>query len=421
MREGKLTLKDFFKDILSSVRMSRRRGMLSGIMTTWGVFIFIAVVGAANGIDRGNRSNYDYILEFGKISICPGEVSIPHMGLVKCRRINLTRNDAEEARARFCNQAEYVFPRKQCRAVGESLIGVAGVVISDFRREMDDIYLEIIDGRGFTQVEQEGKSRICLIPESVAVQLFGSTGDAVGSTLDINKLPYVVLGVYRTIHNVRIKNIFVPFETAMSMPGAGEELSSIDIKMFQGLHADDKYRLKRDVESWFCFKKGIDSDDASALHIDENIDFISEQERFLGSMRYFTGVLSILSLLMSILGVSSIVHLSVKDRTKEIAVRLVCGSSKGSIFRLILGEALMTMLIFGFIGMLLGAAVLEVSNFFADRINAGAKWVFIGDMTVDWHLILFCTALIIVCGLVAGLAPARKATMIRINEAMSCE
>ena len=421
MREGKLTLKDFFKDILSSVRMSRRRGILSGIMTTWGVFIFIVVVGTANGIDRGNRSNYDYILKYGQISICPGEVSIPNNGLVKGRSIALTRNDAEEARALFSNRAECVFPRKIIYAVGESLTGSIGVKISDFRGEMDGNYLEIIDGREFTQVEEEGESRVCLIPESVAVQLFGSSEDAVGSILNVDKLPYVVLGVYRTLHNVRIRNIFVPFETAMSMPGGGEELSSIDIKMFSGIPADEKYRLKRDVESWFCFKKGIDPDDASALRIKEYIDFISEQERFLGSMRVFTGILGVLSLLMGILGVSSIIHLSVKERTKEIAVRLVCGSSKGSIFRLILGESLMTMLIFGFIGMLLGSVALDVSNLVVDRINAGAKWVFLGDMTVDWQLILVCTALIIACGLVAGLAPARKAIMVRINEAMNCE
>ena len=359
MREGKLTLKDFLKDILSSVRMSRKRGVLSGIMTVWGVFIFIAVMGAVYGIDRGNRSNYDYILEFGKISICPGEVSMPYKNLVKGCRITLSRSDAEEARTLFSNRAEYVFPRKRNFATCESLTGTAGVTISDFRREMDDKYLEVIAGRCFTQVELDGNRRICYIPESIASQFFGSPDDAIGSTLNINKQPYAVIGVYRAIHDVRINCIFVSFETAMSMPGAGEELSSIDIKMFSGIPVDEKYRLKRDVESWFCFRKGIDPGDAYALCIDEHIDFISEQEKFLRSMRVFTWILGLLSLLMSILGVSSIVHLSVKERTKEIAIRLVCGSSKGSIFRLILGEALMTMLVFGFIGMLLGRQPLK--------------------------------------------------------------
>lgn len=64
MKEGRLSLGNYFRDILASVRMSRRRGFLSGLMTVWGVFIFIAVVGTSNGIDRGNRSNYDYILRY---------------------------------------------------------------------------------------------------------------------------------------------------------------------------------------------------------------------------------------------------------------------------------------------------------------------------------------------------------------------
>ncbi|MCQ2174175.1 MAG: ABC transporter permease [Bacteroidales bacterium] len=421
MKDGNLTPKDFFRDILSSVRMSRRRSILSGIMTVWGVFIFIVIAGVANGTDRGNRSNYDYILKYGKITILPGRVSEPRMGLVKGRRITLTRSDAREALALFSNRAEYVFPRKRSSAAGESLTGSAGLTVSDFRKELDDKYLKIIAGRGFTRVELEGRRRICILPESVAVQLFGSPADAVGSILDINRLPYTVLGVYRTIHNVRIKDVFVPFETAMSMPGAGEELSSIDIKMFLGIPAEEKHLLRKDVESWFCFRKGIDPGDTSALCIEENIDFISDQEKFLGSMRKFTGIIGLLSLLMSILGVSSIVHLSVKERTKEIAVRLVCGSSKGSIFRLVLGESVMIMLIFGIVGMLLGSLALDAFNVVVDRINDGAKWVFLGDMTVSWQIISSCTALIIACGLVSGLAPARKATSVRINEAMNCE
>ena len=421
MREGRLTPKDFFKDIVSSIKMNRGRGMLSALMTVWGVFIFIAVVGTSNGINRGNRSNYDYLLEYGMITVIPGEVSIPHKGFVKGRRISLTRNDAEELQRLFSERSEYIYPRQQFFTECGSLTGSIGVSVSDFRGELNEKYLKIIEGRGFTRFELNGRNRICLIPESVAVQLFENPGNAVGNTLKIRNLPYTILGVYRVIHNVGTKCIFVPFETAMSMQGTDETLSSIDIKFISGAAASDDYRLKRDLESWLCSKKGVDPDDVSALRFVERIDFIHAQEKLLDSIQWFTEILGLLSLLMSILGVSSIVNLSVKERTKEIAVRLVCGSSKSSIFRLVIGEAVMTMLLFGFVGMLLGSAALEGANIIVDRINVDAKWVFIGDLTVSWQLILSATVLIIICGLVAGYSPARKAMSIRINEAMSSE
>lgn len=421
MKEGRLSLDNFFKDILASVRMSRRRGFLSGLMTVWGVFIFIAVVGTSNGIDRGNRSNYDYILGYILISVSPGETSMAYDGLVKGHRVSLTRSDAQELQTLFSDRSEFVYPRKQNLVKCESLTGTAGAVVSDYRKELNDNVLQIIAGRNFTQVELDGRSRNCIIPENMAVQLFGKSDDAVNRTIQVDGLPYLVLGVYKTLHNVSINYVFVPFETSMSMQGMEDELSSIDIKLILDTSVEEKYRLKEDIRSWLYFKKGICPDDASALHFEESIDFIDAQENLLDSIRLFTVILGLLSLLMGILGVSSIVYLSVKERTKEIAVRLVCGSGKGSIFRLILGEAVFIMLIFGCIGMLLGSAALKVANIVVEKFTADEKWIFIGNMTVSWQLILSCTALVIVCGLVSGLAPARKATSVRINQAMECE
>lgn len=414
-------MKDYFKDILSSIRMSRRRGILSGIMTVCGVFIFICVVGTSKGVDRGNRSNYDYLLQFGMISVYPGHVSIPNGGLVKGREIYLTRDDAQELKTLFSERSQYIYPRKQFIADCESMTGSVSTIISDFRRKFNEFYLNCIAGREFTEIELTGNDRICIIPEVVAVQLFGSVEDAVGKTFDVYGLPYKVLGVYRTTHNVNIRNVFVPFETAMAMNGDGEKLTSIDIKLYTDIPAEENFRLKNDVTSWLYSKKGISADDVSAIRIENSIDFVSAQEKFLDAVNIYTMILGLFSLLMGILGVSSIVHISVKERTKEIAVRLVCGSSQFSIFRLILGEAVMIMMVFGIVGMLLGSATLNLCNLIVDKINVDAKWIFIGDMTVSWQLILSSTVLIIVCGLIAGFAPARKATSIRINEAMSCE
>lgn len=421
MKEGRLSLGNYFRDILASVRMSRRRGFLSGLMTVWGVFIFIAVVGTSNGIDRGNRSNYDYILQYILISVSPGETSMAYNGLIKGQRISLKRDDAQELQTLFSDRSEFIYPRKQILVKCESLTGSAGALVSDYRKELNDNVLEITAGRNFTQVELDGRNRICIIPETIAVQLFGRAEDAVNRTLEVNGLPYIVQGVYKSSHKVSINQVFVPFETAMSMQGMGDELSSIDIKLLLETPVEEKYRLKEDIRSWLYFKKGISPDDTSAMHFEEYIDFIEAQEKLLDSIRLFTVILGLLSLLMGILGVSSIVFLSVKERTKEIAVRLVCGSNKGSIFRLILGESVFVMLIFGCIGMLLGSVALNVANTVVEKVTADEKWIFIGDMTVSWQLILSCTAIIIVCGLISGFAPARKATSVRINEALCCE
>lgn len=421
MKEGRLSLRDYFRDILTSARISCRRGLLSGLMTVWGVFIFIVVVGTSNGIDRGNRSNYDYLLDYILISVSPGETSMAHNGLVKGQMIPLTRSDAQELQMLFSDRSEFIYPRKQNIVQCKSLTSSIQLLVSDYRKELNDNALKIVAGRNFTQVELNGRNRICIIPETIAAQLFGSTDDAVNSILEVNSMPYIILGVYKPVHQININQVFVPFETAMAMQGIEDEVSSIDIKLILETPVKQKYQLKEDMRSWLYFKKGISPYDASALHFEESIDFIEAQEKLLDSIRLFTVVLGLLSLIMGILGVSSIVYLSVKERTKEIAVRLVCGSGKGSILRLILGESVFFMLVFGCIGMALGSIVLNIANIIVEKFTADEKWIFIGDMTVSWQLILSCTAAIIVCGLIAGLVPARKATSVRINQAMGCE
>lgn len=421
MKEGRLPAKEFFRDIFTSMKMSGKRSFLSGAVTVWGVFIFVVIVGTSNGIDRGNRSNYDFWLSHGMISVYPGEISTPAKGLVKGRRISLKMEDAQDLKESFASRCEGVYPRKQFYAPCVSPTGSARLLISDFRHGLDEKYLTFPAGRCLSEAELISGRRVCLIPDYMAGQLYDNAADAIGKTLDISGVPFTVKGVYTPVHNMKFRTIFVPFEAAMSIFGKNDELSSIDIKLNIALDAEENYRLKKDIRSMLCFRKGIDPEDISALRLDEQIDFFSSQEKFINSIRLFTVVLGLLSLLMGILGVSSIIHLSVKERVKEIAIRLVCGSSESSIFFLILGESVMTMLVFGAVGILLGAVVLRVGTMITARMNVHAVWVMIGDMSVSWQLLLSSTALIVACGLIAGFAPARKAVSVKINDAMNYE
>ncbi|MCQ2168964.1 MAG: ABC transporter permease [Bacteroidales bacterium] len=421
MKEGRLPARDFFKDIVSSLKISGRRSLLSGAVTVWGVFVFVVITGTSNGIDRGNRSNDDHLIQYGILSVYPGEVSIPYGGSVKGRVIQFTENDADELKKIFSDYTDGIYPRKLFNAFCKSPTGFANMLVSDFRTGLDERYIDFLAGRCLNEVELSGDGRVCLIPKYLAGQLYGNAREAVGRTLIVDGLPFVITGVYKPAHDLSFKCVFVPFKTAMQMREADGDISFIDIKLPTEMAAAKKRHLKDEIHSLLCFNKGLDPKDLSALRLEDKIEFISEQEKFIASIRIFTLFVSLLSLLMGVLGVSSIIHLSVKERTKEIAVRLICGSSDRSIFFLVLGESVATMLSFGFAGLLLGTTALNIATSVVNRLNEGVRWIMISNLNVNLGLIVNSVILIVLCGLASGFAPARKAMSIKVNEALSCE
>jgi len=419
MKQGRLPILEFFKDTFSAMKMSGKRSVLSGAVTAWGVFIFVVIVGVGNGFNRGLKSNFDFFLEYGMISISPGTINTPTNGLTKGRQISLYEDDADFIKLMFANRAEGVYPRKITKSICSSTTGTAITPVCDFREGLDEKFLYYKAGNEMTEMDFLEGRRVCIIPQSVCAQLFDSPKKAIGQTIQIDGIPFMVSGVFDAVHNLNITNIFIPYKAAMSLHGMTNEISSIEVKIFKNMPATEKFLLKDDLKKALSSKKGFDYDDMYALHFEEQLEYINSQEQFVWSIQLFTTLLGILSLLMGIIGISSIINLSVKERTQEIAIRLSCGASEMSIFALILGEAVITMLTFGMVGIMLASGLLKIGTVLMEEINKTTEWVIVGDMTVSLSLVLTSVGLIVLCGVIAGFAPARKAVLTDISKAMT--
>jgi len=421
MKAGNLPIREFIKDTFSAMKMGGKRSILSGAVTAWGIFIFVLIAGSGSGFDKGMSSNFDFFLQYGTISYYPGEIKTPVNGLPKGRQVILKKDDADFIASLFSDRAEAVYPRKLLRCVCSSTTGSLISNVNDFREGLDGKVIGFLAGREISKREFSQGKRVCIIPQSLCSQLFDSPKEAVGKTIQIDGIPFNVVGVFKAKHNLHITNVFIPFAAAMSLHGVTNEISALDIKIYKNMPAAQKFKLKDDITNALSLQKGFSKDDMYALHIEEQLEYISTQEELVQVINSFSSLLGILSLIMGIIGISSIIHLSVKDRTKEIAIRLVCGASPASIFGLVLGEAVLSMLSYGSVGMILAAALLKVGTILMESMNETAEWIIFGDMTVSFSLIILSFSLIVVCGLIAGFAPAKKAVSTDIAKALTSQ
>ena len=164
--------------------------------------------------------------------------------------------------------------------------------------------------------------------------------------------------------------------------------------------------------------KGFDSADVAALNMEENMDFFLLVSGLLTTVSIAIWIIGLLALVSGIVGVGNIMFMSVKDRTFELGLRRVLGASDFSIMSLVLLEAIITMLIFGYVGMMAGIGVMRIVSVMTADMGSSAYNVF-GSMDVEISMVLAANVVLVIGGLIAGWAPARQAIRMELTDALN--
>jgi len=217
---------------------------------------------------------------------------------------------------------------------------------------------------------------------------------------------------------------YIPFTTAQSIYNPDKKFNSIAFTT-KGLETkESNERFDKQLKSKMSQTMLFDPKDEKALWINNS------QENYLQTMRIFKGInlfvtiVGIFTLIAGIVGVSNIMLVSVKERTREIGIRKAIGASPASILTSIVIESILITALFGYIGMMMGIGLTEVVNFVmeksaAGQTNAGGEQMSVfKNPTVQIGYVIFSTVILIISGVIAGYMPARRATRIKPIEAM---
>jgi putative ABC transport system permease protein len=397
---------DKWHEIFSTIRKNKLRTFLTGFSVMWGVFMLVILLGASTGLQNGviNSFSDDAI---NSIWIFSGKTSLAYKGLKPGRDIQFKTEDFESVRD-LVQGVEY--------ATARYMVWNAEVTYGDEFSTYplravnpDHQYLEnsiIKKGRFLNPDDLSMKRKVAVIGKDIVEDLFPDR-DPIGEYVKVYGIPFKVVGVFEDTGNAREQRyIYIPLNSGQQVFGAGN-----DIDMFMvttgSLPLPETMRMRSEIEEMLRRKHRVHPDDQSAISVRNNNEEFKEITDIMDAIRMFVWIIGIFTIIAGIVGVSNIMSIVVKERTKEIGIRKAIGAGPASVVFLILQESIFITALAGYLGLLLGVFTLEgVSNLIG-------KVEMFQNPEVNFNVALSTLLIMVIAGALAGLFPSLRAARIK--------
>lgn len=420
-------MSDQLQEIMSTLKKNKMRTTLTGLSVSWGIFILIVLLGAGNGLRNGVMQNFSS-RAINRISLWPGTTSMPYKGLKSERNLYFTERELElvEQEVRESSLITPRFNTSQTISYGTEYgsYQVTGVMPNYF--DIEKLVIAQDEGRFINQLDINGSNKVIVLDKKVADLLFKDESP-LGKYVKVGQLMFKVVGVNSKKQQWGGSSTYIPFSTAQTIFNPGGKFYQI-IFTADGLETmEENEQFNESLRELIGNRLNFNPEDQQALWIyNAQADYVETMKIFNGITKLVT-VIGILTLIAGIVGVSNIMLVSVKERTREIGIRKAIGATPVSILKTIILESIFITTIFGYIGLVMGIGLTETINFVMEQ-SANAQPVsdepqmsVFTNPTVDMVYALFATLILIIAGVIAGYLPARKAVRVKPIEAMRQE
>ena len=408
-------LKDFFQDL----KAHRTRAMLTLIAITWGTVSVVLLLAFGEGL--GNQMLNGLMNAGDRIMIVyGGETGLVFEGLPKGRRVRLTEDDVQMlqtaipdfvmASPQYRNTVTLTHEKFQITTECEG-------VNAEFE-EMRRMY-PVLGGRFLTNIDVLQRRRVIFLGEIIATEIFGDE-DPIGKMLGVDGIPFTVVGLMQKKIQTSSNNgpdtrrAIIPYTSFRTMYGNQYVNSMV-------LRPNDRAKqlwLKSEIYRVLGKKYRFDPADERALGIWDFIEGEKISRKIAFGMSIFLGSVGFLTLLIAGVGVANVMYVVVKERTREIGIKMAIGARRIYILSQFIFEALLISFIGGTIGILISWSVISLIRLLP--ADDGAMQ-FLGRPILSSGVMLLTTGILAAIGFVAGFFPARRAASVDPVESLRYE
>ena len=419
---------NYLQEIFATLRKNKLRTTLTGLSVSWGIFILIVLLGASNGLKNGVTANFEH-RAVNRINMWTGITSIPYQGLKSGRNLKFSEQEISvvEDEVKESRLVTARSNRTQNISYGTEYgsYQVNGVMPS--YAEMEKLIFEPGDGRFFNHLDYTQRSKVIVIDKQMAEMLFKEKSP-LGEYVKVGQLMFKVIGVNSKKEQWGGPVAYIPFSTMQVVFNTDKKFYQLSFTV-EGLETTvENERFNKSLRNLMGRQLKFDPEDNQALWVNNSQSDYIETMKIFGGVNLFVTIVGILTLIAGIVGVSNIMLVSVKERTREIGIRKAIGAPPASILTSIILESIIITAIFGYIGMFLGIGVTEIMNFITEQAanvaqsaDGGPQMSVFKNPTVNIGYAIFATVLLVISGVIAGYLPARKAVKIKPIEAMRQE
>ena len=399
---------DTWQEILDTIRSNKLRTALTGFAVAWGIFMLVVLLGSGQGLAQGVEYQFrDDAMN--SIWTSSGRTSKPYKGLQPGRQVRFVNDDYDEVTTRI-EGVEYssarfmVFGNQQVN-YGREYGSFNIRSVHPGHRVLERT--KVTAGRYINDLDIEKFRKVAVIGVLVKQALFGEQ-PALGELIRINGIAFKVVGVFDDEGSDQERElIYLPISTAQRTFNGKNRVNQILFTTGQAT-LEQSQAMAEETRRILAENHDFDPEDKGAVFVQNAAENFQRFVSLMQGIRIFIWVVGIGTLLAGVVGVSNIMLVAVKERTREIGIRKALGATPRSIVGLILAESVLITAFAGYLGLMAGVGVLALVS---GALPAESS--FFRNPQVDLRVALWATVLLVVAGAVAGFFPARRAASVQ--------
>lgn len=406
--------RDTWSEIYHALDKNKARTLITMIGVAWGMLLFVFLLGLVNGL----RNGFDRDLKgtsTNSMFMWTGQTSIPYAGFGRGRTFSMKVDDIAAIKNNF-PEVKIIVPRnRQNATVVHGTRYNSYSVYGDFPEQNKMFVKKIIQGRFITEDDLNNRAKVLVIGDGIIDDLYAKGDKVLGSTLKLNNIAFTVIGVYEGQQNTfeGDRSMFAPFHTFQKLFNQGSDVG------FVAINFKDEYDIKKaenDIKTFMKERHKVHPDDTQAFGSFNLGELFGKLFNFMRGLEFLTVVVGFLTLLAGVIAVSSILLITVKERTKEFGIRRALGAKPEHIIGQILLESSVITFFSGLIGIILGTLILAGINSFVEGQEDSNIPIVNGS--IDIWILLGSFALVLVMAILAGFIPALRAISIKPIDAL---
>ena len=413
-------------EVWSTSKRNKLRTTLTGFAVAWGIFMLIFLLGAGNGLINAQLQQSTRFLA-NSMRVFPGETSKAYKGLKEGRSITLNDRDILISNQTYGQYVDDVGGRLEQYNVNinygdnyvasQSLVGVAPT-----HPKIDKT--ELIAGRFINEIDMKDQRKNVVLSRSQAKELSKDYRSLVGKNVKISNLNFQVVGIYKDDESRNNTDAFIAYSTIKTIYAKGDDAGSLEFTIKNLKTKEDNEQFEKNYRASINNNHQAAPDDDRTIWLWNRYMDNIQMNQGIAIMQTALWIVGLFTLLSGIVGVSNIMLITVKERTREFGVRKAIGAKPWSILKLIITESIIITSFFGYIGMVCGVAANEIMDATIGHttVDTGLfKAAMFVNPTVGLGTCIGATIAIVIAGTIAGLIPAIKAARIRPIEALRAE